>query len=108
MRTPGFRTHVLLSLLACGGIIAALGMPWYAAGQERESDGALEHLGEMLGRAVGATDGTSGHEALAGWSSVLIAVTAFTALMAVLCLLAMLHGVARELLRLGALAVLGI
>src|SRR3954465_15779840 len=60
MRTLGFRTHVLLTLLACGGVLAALGMPWSAGGPERESDGSIDHVIETLGRAVGAADGTAG------------------------------------------------
>jgi hypothetical protein len=108
MRTLGFRTHVLLTLLACGGVVAALGMPWSAGGPERESEGTLDHALEALGRAVGATDGTAGRDALGGWAVVLTALLAVTAVMAVLCMLSVIAGVARELLRLSALAALGI
>src|SRR3954451_19052247 len=108
MRTLGFRTHVLLTLLACGGVLAALGMPWSAGGPERESDGSIDHVIETLGRAVGAADGTAGHAALGSWDVVLTALLAFTAAMAVLCLTAALQGIAREGLRLGALATLAL
>src|SRR4051795_10003036 len=63
MRTLGFRTHVLLTLLACGGLLAALGMSWSATGAERASEGSIDQVAEALGRAVGATDGTAGHAA---------------------------------------------
>jgi hypothetical protein len=108
MRTLGFRTHVLLTLLACGGVFAALGMPWSATGPERESEGSMDHALEALGRAVGAVDGTLGRDALGSWAPVLTGLVALTAAMTVLCLLAVAHGIARELLRLGALATLAI
>jgi len=108
MRTLGFRTHVLLTLLACGGVVAALGMPWSASGPERESEGTLDHALEALGRVAGVTNGTPAREALGGWASVLTALVIVSAVMAVLCLLAVAHGIARELLRLGALAILGV
>jgi hypothetical protein len=108
MRTLGFRTHVLLTLLACGGVLAALGMPWSASGPERESEGSIDHVVEVLGRAVGSADGTAGHAALGSWDVVITALLAFTAAMAVLCLIAALAGAAREGLRLGALATLAL
>lgn len=108
MRTLGFRTHVLLTLLACGGVVAALGMPWSASGPERESEGTLDHALEALGRVAGATGGTNARDALGGWAAILTALLALTAVMAVLCLLAVAVGVARELLRVGALATLAI
>jgi hypothetical protein len=108
MRTLGFRTHVLLTLLACGGVVAALGMPWSASGPGRESEGTLDHALEALGRVVGASNGTAARDALGGWANVLTGLAAVTAVMAVLCLLAIAHGLARELLRLGALASLAI
>ena len=108
MRTLGFRTHILFTLLACGGVFAALGMPWSGSAPERESEGSIDHVAEALGRAVGASDGTAGHAALGSWDVVLTALLAFTAVMAVLCLAAALQGGAREGLRLGALAALGL
>jgi hypothetical protein len=108
MRTLGFRTHVLLTLLACGGVVAALGMPWSASGPGRESEGTLDHALEALGRVAGVTNGTDARVALGGWAVVLTALAALTAATAVLCLLTVAHGIARELLRLSALATLGI
>jgi hypothetical protein len=108
MRTLGFRTHVLLTLLACGGLLAALGMSWSASGPERESEGTLDHALEGLGRVVGAADGIAAREALGGWAVLLTSLAVLTAVTAVLCMLAVAHGLSRELLRLSALAILGI
>jgi hypothetical protein len=110
MRTLGFRTHVLLTLAACGALAAALGMPWYGASPRQQSglDGPMDDLLATIGRAVGATDGTTARAALAGWAPTLSGLVAFTALMTVLCLAARVQGVAREGLRLGALATLGV
>jgi hypothetical protein len=108
MRTLGFRTHVLFTLLACGGVLAALAMPWSSSAPERESEGSIDYVVETLGRAVGASDGTAGHAALGSWDVVLTALLAFIAVMAVLCLTPALQGGAREGLRLGALAALGL
>jgi hypothetical protein len=110
MRTLGFRTHVLLTLAACGAVAAVLGMPWYGGAPVRPSglNGPMDDLLESIGRAVGATDGTSAHDALGGWASTIEALAAVTALMALLCLVNALHGVAREGLRLAALATLAL
>jgi hypothetical protein len=110
MRTLGFRTHVVLTLAACGALAAALGMPWYGASplQQTGLDGPMDDLLETIGRAVGAADGITGREALAGWATVLTGLAGFTALMALLCLVARVQGAAREGLRLGALAALGV
>jgi hypothetical protein len=110
MRTLGFRTHLLLTLAACGVIAAALGMPWYGKAPRRESglDGPMDDLLATIGRAVGASDGTNGHHALGTWAPALTGLAIFTALMALLCLLGSLQGVVREGLRLGALATLAI
>ncbi len=108
MRTLGFRTHFLLTLLACGVVAAALGLPWSATGPQRESTGSLDHALETLGRAAGASDGTAGHDALGGWSVVLVGLLGFSAAMALACLAPALSGVAREGLRLGATASLAL
>ena len=108
MRTLGFRTHALLTLIASGGIVVSLGLPWSATGPERESDGSIDHALEALGRAVGASDGTVGHVALGGWADVLVGLLAFTAAMLLACLAPALRGAAREGLRLGAVASLAL
>jgi hypothetical protein len=68
----------------------------------------MDDLLAAIGRAVGATDGTPGRDALGGWASTIGVLAAVTALMALLCLVNGLHGAAREGLRLGALAILGL
>jgi hypothetical protein len=110
MRTLGFRTHILLTLAACGGVAAALGMPWYGTAPEQESglDGPMDDLLQAIGRAVAATDGETGRQALGTWALPITALAAFTALMSLLCLVASLQGAAKEGLRLGALATLGV
>ncbi len=110
MRTLGFRTHVLLTLAACGALAAALNMPWYGSSGKRDSglDGPMDDLFAAIGRAVVAADGVAGRDALGSWAPALSAVAAFTALMTLLCLIAPVQGVAREGLRLGALAALGL
>jgi hypothetical protein len=91
MRSLGFRTHVLLTLAAAFGVSWALHMPWYGHAP-----------------AVAAGDGINGHAALGIWSKVIALLAGFTALMAVLCLTPALFGAAREGVRLGALATLGV
>jgi hypothetical protein len=106
MRTLGFRTHIVLTLAACGAVAAALGMPWYGTAPTPPStlNGPMDDLLEAIGRAVGAADGTSGRDALGGWASTIGVLAGVTGLMALLCLVNALHGVAREGLRLAALA----
>jgi hypothetical protein len=110
MRTLGFRTHVLLSLIAAAGIRLALGMPWYGSAPKGGAyiDGPMDRTLEAIGRAVSAGDGQTGREVLGGSATAISVLAAFTALMALLCLSAATFGVAREGLRLGALATLGV
>jgi hypothetical protein len=110
MRSHGFRTHVLLTLAACGGVVAALGMPWFghapAGGQYIA--GPMDRTLEAIGRAVGGADGVTGRDALGGWAHGVMGLAGFTALMGLLCLLPALQGAAREGLRVGALVTVGI
>jgi hypothetical protein len=112
MRTLGFRTHVLLAVAAAIGLIAALGRPWYAQSPqalETASTGlgtfdAAHGLREGVERLVTESTGTLGWDALGTWGTVLSALAALTALGAMGCLVPGVQGVARELLRYGALA----
>jgi len=94
MRTLGFRTHVLLTLLACGGLAAALGMPWFGPSPAGDPyvDSPMDRTLETIGRAVGASDGASGRDALGTWAVGLTGLAAFTALMALLCLTRTAYG----------------
>lgn len=103
MRTLGFRTHVLLTLAAAAGVVAALARPWYdappAAGPDTGFDGPLYTLADTLGRWTRETAGTSGWEALGPWGAALAALAGVTALGALGCLLPAIQGVAREVVR---------
>ena len=116
MRTLGFRTHVLLAVAAATGVIATLSRPWYAAAppvvEGEKAVGSLHGPANgfmaSLERAVSQTEGIAGWDALGTWGTVLAALAAVTALGAVSCLVPALQGVAREVLRYGALALVGI
>jgi hypothetical protein len=105
MRTLGFRTHVLIVVAAAVGLLASLGRPWYAAAPEA-SAGTYPgtSLANSLERLISDPDGTTGWDALGVWGTVLAAVAAATAAGALGCLAPALQGVARELVRYGALA----
>jgi hypothetical protein len=117
MRTLGFRTHVLLVAAAAVGVVAALGRPWYAPAPQAADDSELA-IGSLHGPAngltggierwVSETTGTTGWDALGVWGSVLAGLAALTAVSALACLAPAFRGVAREGLRYGALACVGI
>ena len=117
MRTLGFRTHILLVVAAAVGVIGALARPWYAAAPPPplpEAAGAGSMQGPVDGLAAGIdrwlsqTTGTPGWDALGVWGTVIAALAAATALAAAGCLVPAVQGIARELLRYGALACAGI
>jgi hypothetical protein len=110
MRSLGFRSHILLALLAAAGVVSALNMPWFGTAPNGGAyiDGPMDRTLEEIGRAVSASDGMSGHAALGKYATTITALAGFTALMALLCLSSAVFGVAREGLRLGALATLAV
>jgi hypothetical protein len=110
MRTLGFRSHIMLALLSAAGVVYALGMPWFGSAPEGDAylDGAMDRTLEVIGRAVAASDGMSGRETLAGSAQTVTLLAGLTGLMALLCLSDALFGVARQGLRLGALATVGV
>ena len=118
MRTLGFRTHVLLTVAAAVGVIAALARPWYAAAPPVASDanagigtiqGPVDSLAAGVERWVSVSEGTTGWDALGVWGTVIAALAAVTAVGALACLLApALQGIARDVLRYGALACAGV
>jgi hypothetical protein len=110
MRTLGFRTHVVLVLAAAGGILAALGMPWYgrpggAATAALGVDGPMERTLATFGRALSSTVGVHGWDALGGAATPLAGLAGLAALMTLLCLAPAAQGVAREGARVAALGV---
>jgi hypothetical protein len=117
MRTLGFRTHALLAFAAAVGVIAALGRPWYAPSPPPVDDelkaigdlqGPIDRLGDAVGRWASESAGTTGWDALGTWGTVLAALAALAGLGALACLVPALQGVAREALRYGGLACLGV
>ena len=117
MRTLGFRTHVLLAVAAAVGVIAALDRPWYAKAPQPVGEptggigslqGPVDGLAEGVMRWFTESQGTTGWDALGVWSTVLAALAALTAVGAVGCLVPALQGAARELLRYGSLACVGV
>jgi hypothetical protein len=113
MHTLGYRTHVLVAAAAAAGVIAALERPWYAKAPVPIEE-ATGSIGSLQGPADGFVEGaarwfsesagTTGWDALGVWGTVLAALAGLTAAGAVGCLVPALQGVARELLRYGALA----
>lgn len=104
MRTLGFRTHVLIAVAAAVGLIASLGRTWYAIAPEAAPDSRPgSRLVDSLGRLISDPNGTTGWDALGTWGTVLAAAAAVTAAGALGCLAPALQGVARELVRYGAL-----
>jgi hypothetical protein len=116
MRTLGFRTHVLLAVAAAVGVIAALGRPWYAAAPSAVAEdkgigslqGPVDGLVAGVERWVTQSDGTTGWDALGVWGTAIAALAVLTAVGAVASLLPALQGVAREALRYGAFACVGV
>jgi hypothetical protein len=110
MRSHGFRTHLLLTLAACGGVAAALGMPWFGTAPDSGQylAGPLDRTLEAIGRAISGAGGVTGRDALGSWGPALLGLAGFTALMALLCLVPALQGAAREGVRVGALVTVGV
>ena len=108
MRTLGFRTHVLIAVAAAVGVIAALARPWYAAAPPAGAESPVDRLVAGMERWVSQTEGTTGWDALGVWGTVIAALAALTAAGAVACLVPALQGIARDVLRYGALGCFGV
>jgi hypothetical protein len=113
MRTLGFRTNALLAVAAAVGVIAALARPWYAAAPSLDADaaagvgsmrGPVDSLAAGMERWISAPEGTAGWDALGAWATVIAALAVLTAVGALACLVPSLQGIARDVLRYGALA----
>lgn len=118
MRTLGFRSNVLFVIAALVGLVASLGRPWYApalASAPAEGDslvgevqGPVEGFFSRLAREFTATDGTTGWHAFTTTDMVICGLVALAALSALAVMVPALQVVAREVLRVAALALLGI
>ena len=118
MRTLGFRSNVLFVIAASIGLLASLGRPWYApalVATPAEGDplvgevqGPVEGFFSRLAREFTATDGTTGWHAFTTTDMVMCGLVALAALSALAVLVPVLQPVAREVLRVAALALLGI
>jgi hypothetical protein len=85
MRTIGFRSNVLVAILAAAGVIAALGQPWY--GQSPAPTGAqMEDLFRGIGRAFTESHGVTGWAALETADQLIAGLAAGAALMSLLSL----------------------
>jgi hypothetical protein len=116
MRTIGFRTHVLLALGAAGGILLALGLPWYAPSPGNPGgptdvghlDGHMERTFATVGRALANADGTTGWHALGSAAAALAGLAGLAALLTALSLAPATPRIARDVARLAALGAVGI
>lgn len=116
MRTLGFRTHLLLAVAAAAGVIAALARPWYAAAPPPAAgeagvgsiQGPVDGVAAGMERWLSQSTGTAGWDALGVWGIVIAVLAAVTAVAALGCLVPALQGIARELLRYGAVACAGV
>jgi hypothetical protein len=117
MRTIGYRSNVLFILAAAFGLLAALGRPWYGA---TPVAGVVEpaNIGKMkfpvesffsqLWREITSADGIRGWDAFTTTDAILVGLLALAVLSALAALVPELERVAREVLRLVTLAMLGI
>jgi hypothetical protein len=116
MRTIGFRSNVLFVLAACVGLLAALDRPWYSqappgVGEETgvgEIHSGVEAFFSRLAREFTTSTGTSGWEAFTSTDTILVALIAVAVISSLGVLIPAVEQPARELLRLVALAMLGI
>jgi hypothetical protein len=116
MRTIGFRSNVLVIIAAAAGLLAALGRPWYApafvpGGEEArigDVQGPVEGFFLRLGREFADDGGTRGWDVFTSTDMILVALVAITVVSAIAALIPGIERHAREVVRLGALAMLGI
>ncbi|MGH2968067.1 MAG: hypothetical protein ACRDK0_03220, partial [Solirubrobacteraceae bacterium] len=116
MRTLGFRTNVLLAIAAAAGVVLTLSRPWYAASPPGSDEaagigdinGPLNSFFDGVQRWVTDAHGVDGWEALDHWGLALAVMAGIAGLGALLCLVAPLQALGRDLLRYGALAALAI
>jgi len=116
MRTIGFRSQIVFVIAAAAGLLAALGRPWYApafvarAEEARigEVHGPVEGFFARLGRELTESDGVTGWATLTTGDLVLTSLAALSVVSALLTLVPAIEQPAREILRIAALAMLGV
>ncbi len=113
MRTLSFRSNVLFIVAAAVGLVAALGRPWYAQGPAvdptvYDGNGPVEDLAMRLGREISTTGGTTGWDAFTSIDTILSALVVVAVISALATLAPAIERPAREVLRVVALAMLGI
>jgi hypothetical protein len=116
MRTIGFRSNVLFIIAAAFGLLASLGRPWYASAPPAtlaetgvgEIQGPSGGVFLQLAREFTAEGGTKGWDVFTSTDTILVALVAVAVVSAIGALVPGIERPAREVLRLVALAMLGI
>jgi hypothetical protein len=117
MRTIGYRSNVLFILAAAFGLLAALGRPWYGAAPAAHAvepanigkvNLPVESFFSQLWREISSADGVKGWDAFTTTDKILVGLLAVAVISALAALLPATERVAREVLRLVTLAMLGI
>jgi hypothetical protein len=116
MRTIGYRSNVLFILAAAFGLLAALGRPWYGAAPTARLESAnigkvnlpVESFFSQLGREISASGGIKGWDAFTSTDGILVGLLALAVASGLAALVPGTERVAREVLRLVTLAMLGI
>ena len=116
MRTIGSRSNVLFIIASAFGLLASLGRPWYApapVAQAEEANigdvqGPVENFFLRLGREFGNDGGTTGWNAFTSTDMILSALVVFAIISAICAVIPGVEGMAREVLRVVTLAMLGI
>ena len=116
MRTLGLRTNVLFVIAAAFGLLAALGRPWYAGAPAPvgadEGIGSVpspvEDLAVRITREFTSEGGTDGWQAFTSTDGLLAGLAVLSVLAALGVLIPAIEQPCREILRVTALAMLGI
>ena len=116
MRTIGFHTHVLMAIAAAAGLFATLSRPWYAPAPQvaigdkdiGEINGPLDGFFRGVERWVTESTGTTAWNSLDELAIALAVMAGIAALGALMCLVPLLQGLGRELLRYASFAAFAI
>jgi hypothetical protein len=116
MRTIGFHTHVFMAIAAAAALFATLSRPWYAPAPEvatgeediGEINGPLDGFFRGFERWITESTGTTAWNSLDELAIALAVMAGIAALGALMCLVPLLQGLGRELLRYAAFAAFAI